>query len=279
MDATRDVNILVIFNVENDLDEITDGEWEQIQNNQVNVGYARRVFNCFDESALETGLCIADSLKTNGSTVKLTALTITKNDDDVSGFIKQLYAVGFDDAVQIKLCVENLPFMTILQVRLIKRYIQEFVFDAILLGGQSSISDSKELPSLLAEELKLPCITHVTDLTVSDQGFQVIWQAEECIKRGRVVKPMVFGFGNSVHSYIRVATLREKMAVSKKNWTTLTSQDLGFSEKELSADSNEEPLRIYRQINKRQCLFMDGIDERQKAENLYNEYLKDMLIT
>ncbi|MFP3153173.1 hypothetical protein LQZ18_01830 [Lachnospiraceae bacterium ZAX-1] len=231
------MNILVVFKVENDLDLVTEKEWSYIQDNTVDISYARRVFSCFDEAALETALYLAETLKKNEKPVHLTALTIVPENEDISSYLCNLYALQYDELVLITCHEDNIDFQPRISAGLIKAFVDksERKFDAILLGCQNSLNSSREFPLILAEALRLPCVSQVEELTADEQGIFVKYQMDTGIKQGWIVSSAVFSFGNALHAYLRIATLRAKMATAKKQWTTLNPTQLWVLKEQLVA--------------------------------------------
>lgn len=273
------MNILVVFKVENEIDSVTENEWNDIQDNRVDISYSRRILNCFDEAALETALCIADVFRRDEKPVHLTALTIIKKDEDISTFVKNLYAVHYDEVVKIICCEEDLAFQPRLSSGLIKAFIDnsERKYDAIMLGGQNSLSDSRELPLLLAEDLGLPCVSQVMDLTVEKHGLLVTSKVDSGIKHERLVTSAVFSFGNAVHAYLRISALREKMAARQRQCLELSPAHLGISDEQLATWRVPDLFHLYSLKQQKSCRFLNGENETQKADLLYTEYLSEML--
>ncbi len=131
------------------------------------------VVNPYDEFAIEEGLQLREK---NGGEV--TAVTIgTEDSKDV---LRTAYAMGVDKATLIK---GKQPDDSFYVAGNLAKYAKEINPDLILLGRQSVDYDSRQVPSLLAEELNLPVINVVSKLEIADGKIK----AERDIEGGKEV--------------------------------------------------------------------------------------------
>ena len=74
------MKIAVCFKIIADYDRLSPKDWVWDDHYLVDTSFVRRVFNCFDESALETALKLAGQLENSCDNLELTALTM---DDEI----------------------------------------------------------------------------------------------------------------------------------------------------------------------------------------------------
>ena len=178
--------------------------WVWDASSMVDTGYIRRIYNCFEESALEMALSLHVALRTsfqddsdvevdaNGDGGRndqghggefrphLTALTI----DDPRGelFLRQLMAVGYDQGVRIQ-CDDvgsdgmDLRFNPLAVSLLLAKYIEKERHHLAILGCQGGDGDNRQTGLLLAERLDWPCIRGVSAIAAVGKGGTV--QADE----------------------------------------------------------------------------------------------------
>jgi electron transfer flavoprotein alpha/beta subunit len=78
--------------------------------------------------------------------------------------------------------------------------------------------------------------------------------------------------------YLRVPTLNQKLKARNKKISVLSLPDLGLDTKTIM---NNDKLRtgIWRNKFFRQCIFIKGSNAREKAQQLYDCYLKKRLMS
>ena len=81
---------------------------------------------------------------------------------------------------------------------------------------------------------------------------------------------MICAMGNARYPYLRVATLREKMASSKKKITEIEEEDKVTGSRIREA----EPVVFVRKKSVRNCRFIEGETAEEKARVLW-EHLKE----
>ena len=234
-------------------------EWSDEPSVCVNGDHLRRIYDYFDESALETALKLKYALIAMGSAVRLSGLTI---DSDLKSekLCERLFAVGYDKITRI-VC-DDLLFAPHAKAKLLEKYIKSIPLpDVILLGMQSSIGGSGQTGPVLAEYLRLPCMTHVSKiLPFLDKSLSVTCAADQETVNANIKGSAVLVIGNAAGSYMRVPTLKALMAVKGKQVETLTYSKV--------ASYDVLPSKIYRKAPKPVCGFIEGSIE-QKAQSLF----------
>ena len=94
------MKIAVCFKTIADYSRLSEKDWVWDNRHFVDTSFVRRIFNCFDESALEMALKLLGAKKDLSDTLELTALTVDNQQADL--FLKHLIAVGYDHAVRIE---------------------------------------------------------------------------------------------------------------------------------------------------------------------------------
>ena len=263
------MNLLVCFKIVKDLDSVMENDWNQASANSFDISYAKNVINCYDEAALEAALRLADEARAQDKQVTITAVTVGTGDQVF--FFRNLFAVGISRIVQI-VCEDDLRFAPNRVSGMLSRFIGYGEYDAILMGQKSSIGDNGQTPLVTAQLLGLPCITQVIELSLALDGIRVEHQIDGAIRRATVTIPSVYALCNSRHPYLRVATLREKLATSK-----CYAQILDPREPDAMPMLPPDPMliQVYRQKNPKNCTFLQGETHIDKARKLYEQYLKE----
>ncbi len=268
------MKILGCFKIVPDLDLIVEEDWNIENHLHIDTGYAKLIWNCFDEGALEMMLRLSDLSEGLNVVYKLSALTIGRQKTE--SFLKTLYALGFSEGARI--CVEEeeeILFSPEMISEGIANYVKKIEGqDVILTGIQSSDGNNKMTPYLLAEKLGWPCITQVIGLEpIDEEQLKVTSQVSGgCIVR-KVKTPCVLATGNAPCSYLRIPTLKAKMKLGKRPVTRLMPEDMGMSE-------TAESVRVtaLNPINrKRNTVVIEADSPQEKARCLYEKYLKERL--
>lgn len=92
-----------------------------------------------------------------------------------------------------------------------------------------------------------------------------------------VTLPCVFAVGNAPSSYLRVPTLKDRMKRGKKPIEYLSEKQLELPAKEAEEGFALTALEPVRQ--ERDGILIDGENAREKAEILYQNYLRERLET
>jgi len=268
------MKILGCFKVVPDLDLIVEEDWDIRDRLYVDTGYAKLVWNCFDEGALEMMLRLSDLSEGLNVMYKLSALTIGR--EKTEGFLKTLYALGFSEGVRI--CAEaeeEILFSPEMISEGIANYVKKVEGqDVIITGIQSSDGSNRKTPYLLAEKLRWPCMAHVTGIEpLDEEHLKVTTQATGGYRVYNVKTPCVLAVGNASCAYLRIPTLKDKMKLGKRPVTRLNLEDMGMTE-----ISEQVWLAALNPVNrKRDTVVIEGDTPQEKARCLYEKYLKGRL--
>jgi len=267
------MKLLVCFKVVHDLDSVIADDWRRASDTAFDIDYTKKVINCFDESALEIALCMADRLKESNQGCETTALTVSR--ESVESFTKNLYAVNFCKVVHIR-HQTDLAFNPRATAQIIARYARrQGVYDAILFGYEASVADSGQVPFLTAELLGLPCISRVVDMEAASGGIRATCQTDFGIVKTVVTKPAVYLIGNSRdHTYLRIPTLKEKLNAAKKEAETLGIDELGISGRDIKGYADSTVMQVFNDQKVRECVWIKAGTPEEQARILYENYIR-----
>ena len=278
------MKIAVCFKIIADYDRLSPKDWVWDDHYLVDTSFVRRVFNCFDESALETALKLAGQLENSCDNLELTALTMDDGLGDL--FLKHLMAVGFDHGVRICCKGEktDLRFNPSVVASLISAYIQKKCQKLVILGMQGGEGENGQTGFLVAEQLGWPCIREVTDVIKTESpDFLKVTSRIDGASLVQIVKlPMVLIIGNSKDSpYLRIPNLKQKLEAKKKQVTLLSEHDLKPNNKaglnKVWLNTDKTLIDLHRPKKKSSCIFLEGQTGRDQARQLYHQYLKERL--
>ena len=227
------MKIIVPFKTVIDFSMLSEADWCVGEGLSLDTTFAKRVFNCFDESALE----IARTLKeANPKGVEISALTIDHQGADL--FLYHLYALGFDHAIRIiPEAGLDLTFNPLAVARLIVAYSQnQPTPNLILLGQHGGDGESGETGPLVAEMLHWPMIRQISDLKILDNNtVEIKSQCAGGWLQQTITPPAVLVVGNSTdYPFLKVPTLVQRRIASSKTITTYDFTRLQVMKDELS---------------------------------------------
>jgi electron transfer flavoprotein beta subunit len=207
---TGALRVLACFKVTPDFEALRAADWAAAATHGVETRYARRILNCFDESALEMALRLSDTLAGRGVPVELRALSVGGR--EVEPFLQTLVALGFEQAARVDTGngsrsaaagpgggaagsdnaaagsddaasgpgggaagpgggATDLDFAPGVVASIIAAYVKrDAPCDLLLLGCRSGPGDSGTLPFRVAEKLGWPCLTQVTEVEPLGDG-------------------------------------------------------------------------------------------------------------
>ncbi|MHB1345758.1 MAG: electron transfer flavoprotein subunit beta/FixA family protein [Thermoleophilia bacterium] len=274
----------------------------------VETRYVPRVFNCFDESALETALRLYDAAPEpdagpegasaaeaelvtaagggiapacgapggDGARVALAALSI--GGPEVDPFLKTLQALGYRPTVRVR-ADANLDFAPDVVASILAGYVRRVArSDLLLLGCRSGPGDTGTVPFLAAERLGWPCLTQVTEVgRVGADRLRVAYVADDGLARVTVRLPCVLGVGNAVVSRLRVPTLSARLAQRGARIQEVDAADLGV---DVAAGLERRTcvLTALEAIDRRrQGIVIGGGAPREKARELFDSHLRERI--
>lgn len=264
------MNVVTCFALSPDLEMLAEEDWA-VEDNQVDLSFVKRELNCYDESALELSLRLAEQAITVQQECFLTALHVGSR--EVEPFMRKLYALRFNQAV----CVEtsrDLRFSPAAVAAMIAAYVRDNQQEVIITGSQSSVGGNAQTPLLLAEHLGIPCITQVTAMEATSSGsLRVFSQVDDGHLRQTVAPPCLLSVGNAQNSYLRVPTLKDKMQYGKQpvNYIQPAEGDTG----ETARSGELQSLR--RREQGRNAVVIEEDSPEEMAKILYEQYVKERL--
>ncbi|GAA0182599.1 electron transfer flavoprotein subunit beta/FixA family protein [Clostridium sediminicola] len=271
------MDILVCFKIVPDLDMLSSSDWVVSSHCEVDTSFAKPMFNLYDEAALELVLKLRDQAENKIESLNLTALTIGNSFAD--RFLKNLYALKYHNAVRVNY-EEDIRFNSPFVAKIISNYIEkEGKIGIVVLGNQSGVGDNGKTPFILAELLGIPLISGVTSITPSEEeGYFTVISTKDDIKIKQVVKaPIILSVGNIQSAYLRVPTLKDKMAAKKKRIKILDLEHLGIEKEKKEEENDVTLIDIFYEKKERVCEIVEGGDAKEKAKILYEKYLKERL--
>lgn len=270
------MNILCCFKIVPDLDMLSEQDWIADSDHNVDVSFAKTLWNCFDESALEMMLKLSDLSESFNVFHELNALTIGNSQCD--SYIKTLYALGYKKAVRIE-SEKDLRFSPELTARVITEYVRKMGGqDVIVMGMQSSVGDNGKTPLVTAEYLHWPCISQVINVeSVDEQHLKVRSMVDNGILTQVIKVPCVLSVGNTPNSYLRVPTLRDRMKLGKQSIEVISLEDVVGNQSYEDLKTVSKVVKLSRIDNSRMGEIITGESPKEKASKLYHTYLKGRL--
>lgn len=202
-----------------------------------------RVLDAFDECALELALRLRDALAEQGVAVALCALTFGGGSGDHL-FDQRLFALGFSAVTRIE------GVSPLYDPRRKARLLADAArgADMVLCGMKSGRGGSGLTGSLVAAELSLPAIPEVCVIeAVAPDRLRVISEADG-IRRTLLARlPLMLMIGSAENAWLRVPTLRARMAVGSRSVSLVPCEVL----------QDVLPLSVKRPRRKAACQYID----------------------
>ncbi len=246
------MKILVPFRIGRDLENLTEEEWRRIARGEMDLNYLQKQLNPSDEAALEQALLLRDALNGCG---EITGLYL--GSDPIDGIARNLYAVGLKEIVQLPAPPDLDPASAARWVE--KFWLEQGPFDLILMGCTEYPFDFGVTQTLLAERLGIPLVSHGRWAQPAGAKLQVEYEDDLFLHTATVSLPAVLSMDAAAHPYLRISTLREKMAVKNRTvekppFTAVPAENPEFT-----------PEHIYRVDNTKSCAMFKGTAEECAA--------------
>lgn len=261
------MRILVCFTIAPVLEELTPNEWKAVAQNDLDLSFVKRTYGFFDEAALEQGLRLKDSLSRMNQKVILQAITIDAQPNENA--LSSLFAVGYDEVFRCAIDPGSWR-----EPESNAQLLAEFVnrqkgYDVILMGQQAVGLDSGQTHWMLSELLQIPAVTHVSAIEpLNNEALVVTHGAAYTSAVAQVSVPIILGVENCQHSYLRIPTLREKLAAKSKEITVLPVTE--------QATDTVRP-KVWYQGSDRLGRVLQGNTPAEKVEQLNQLVLKEVL--
>jgi electron transfer flavoprotein beta subunit len=227
------------------------------------------VVNGFDEHAVEAALRIKDVQE-----AKVTVLGVGKTFSiDV---MRKLLAMGADELVLIQDPAIDDSLDSRVTAQLLCAAIKKIgAFDLILCGRQASDWDNAQVPLILTEELALPCITIAKKIEVGNGTVAVERVIPEGLEVVEALLPALVTVSNEL-GLPRYPTMRAIMAANRKRPTLWKLSDLDVDP--LTLQPSLDLVDLFVPIQDQACEFIDGGDEREIAQRLFQKLHESRLI-
>lgn len=259
------MDILTCFKISECLDEVTDNEWNHCLDDTDIPCFLESAPGIYDEAALETALQIKDQAEEKGIPADLTAFTLGQELPDTLS--SRLFGVRYDRIVHMTSELD-IRFRPDIVSDIIVRFIEENKgYDIVLMGQQSSPGENARTHIMTAYKLGVPCVLNVVDIGVGNGYISVRSIADGGFLEQKVKTPVILGIGDAAHPYLRVATLRERLAASKKK-----AEIYGTYESYKSIP--ESMIGLYRDVRVRRCEWIEGDSAKEKMQTLYDGVIR-----
>ena len=267
------LRIAVGFKVTPDYEALRPADWARAATGPSAHGeavrYVRRVFNVFDEAALELALRLRDARAERGLETSLVAFSVAGREADP--FLATLQALGYEGArVEPDADLDFAPAAT---AELVAAATRRLGGEVLLLGSRCGPGDTGLVPFLAAEALGRPSLPGVTAVEPAADRLRVTFSAGDRALRATIAPPCVLAVGNALVSLLRVPTLKDRLATRDRVVTTLTPADLGV---DVPAALSREPSALVglETIDRsRAGVVVAGATPAEEARALYEEHL------
>jgi len=254
------MRILVCFKIIYDLEHITPEELLLLQNGTLDLSVFKKIFGSYDEAALETALRLAEDVRQQGQAVTIHGLTVGECENR---FLGNLFPLGFDDLIRIPPDAD-ITWHPEAVAGSIAAFVKERGgYDAIITGKQTAAGESGLVPRMIACGLGLPCVPEVFSLKYRGGGIRVCSKTDTGQMAMTVTKPAVYAVGEALYSYLRIPTLREKIAAGSKEPSTWTPAGTG------PVSASVQFLQYVYTMPQRQCRMIQGNEPEEKMETLW----------
>ena len=255
------MTILLAFKAEPELTMLPEQAWNDAQHGSLDLSYAQYQGGADEQAAAEIVL-------RQQATLNLTALTV--GDTHAEPFMRYLNALGFARLVRIVPPKEaELRFSPQYIAALLARWVEQHPQSLILIGSQSSEGNNSQTGFWLAEQLGWPVLAGVVDFSLdveSEQMEAVLIQNDERLQC-RVQLPAVLIVMNDGRYSLRVPGIRQKLAASKAEIICAPTEQ-----------ANTQPdVKLKREQHRRVAQKIEGSCAQEKAQKLYDQYLRGQL--
>lgn len=254
------MRILVFFKTVPIFERVLESDWATFSRHS-DLSYAGKQINCFDESALEIGLRLKEEYKAQG--VDAECLAATAGGLHPS-FAQTLFAAGYDGLAQIETEPGEYECAPEATAAVLASFAEDGVYDVILTGSVAGLADTGTVPLILADTLRLPMLTGVSEVHARGGTVDVLCQEADGMWLRSVKTPAVVSVGNSP-AVLRAVPLRARLA-AKNQQPVRAFVDFALP-------FRAETLFFSRSDEKRSCRFLPEESLSFLAENLLRQEL------
>ncbi|HEY0406282.1 MAG TPA: electron transfer flavoprotein subunit beta/FixA family protein [Pyrinomonadaceae bacterium] len=225
-------------------------------------GAANLVTNIFCENALETAL----QLRERAGGANITALSYGQPSAEDS--LRKALAMKADAAALV-INDGNTNPDPLTTARVLAAAITKLgAFDLIMVGREAGDWGAGQTGGLIAEELKLPCVSFVDSIEAIDGKLRLKRQTDTGWETLEAETPVVLTVTNDEHNVPRIPKVRDVMLSYRQPLTTWTLEDLNIKADEARAgNSYSEVIALAVPQKETRCEFVTGdtLDEKVEA--------------
>ena len=249
------MRIGVCFKIVPDYETLLDEEWKKPA--ELDFTYAKKMYGCFDEPALEMALRIADSLKAAGEEAETVAVTCGAPEGTVSdSLLRALFAAGFSDVVLLPASDSFSPALT---AKSLASYFSANPADLILTGRMVGPGDSGMVPFYLAKELNLPLYPEMVSAKYETEKLQITCKEQNLLCVYTPDSPALGTVGDAEAAYLRLFPLKARMDAKKRVFSQWDGMPAEYAE-DVSLFCEEKPEGA--------CRFLEAADAADGARKL-----------
>ncbi len=261
------MRILALFTIVRDIDQLASSELAALRDGLLDLTVFKKCLGGYDEAALENALRLRDAIVNAGGEATVHAATVGRLDER---FAHDLFALGIARIFQV------LPHEVSAAAppEAVASALAAFVaamggYDAIFMGRQASPEEHGQTPYLLGAMADLPCLAETHDLEYGAQGIVAHSRSDAGTASRTVTRPAIYVMGEAAHPYLRIATLREKLASKNR-----AVEDFSPPTPVLRMEAPRLLRRIY-DPSEKQCRFIEGESVEEKTDRLWEDHLRE----
>lgn len=195
-----------------DLDIVLENDWV-VDDTQhfVDIHYANRIMNSYDEASLELMLRIKDK----NDSIETKAITI--GDKQSESILQKALAIGVDETLRIDVSLNPIknPFDN--ATLLYESVKDDESIDLILCGKQSDSTNYGQTGQILAEKLHWSCFTNVFEIEYIENQYHLSRLLKDGVENVVTKGPLVITSIPSPGKFLRMATLRDMLKAKKSD--------------------------------------------------------------
>lgn len=253
------IKILTLFRIVPDYDKVLKEDWKDV--NHLDIEFVNKMFDSFDEGAIEGALRLKDEITAAGEEVKCTAMGSGYFKDSL---LSSLYAAGYDDVIFYE--NEKLKEETFFEKT--SEEIKNGGFDVIFTGNMSGPAGYRMDGPLVSAMLECPWYADVTETAFSGRGIDVTVEKEDRYITYFQEFPCVCSFGNAVNPVLRLFSLKARMAAQKKEITKkkLSKFSFGKEDVHIEVKTKEKNCQILDKSNEETVEFLKKVCRERRCE-------------
>jgi electron transfer flavoprotein beta subunit len=228
---------------------------------EAECGSGKLVTNIFCENALETAL----QFRERAGNGKITALSYGPATAEET--LRKALAMKADAAALVLNDGNSKPDPYTVAIVLAAAIKKLGGFDLILVGREAGDWGAGQTGGLLAEELKIPCISFAESVEAAGDKLRVRRQTDSGYEVFEAEPPLVITITNHEHNVPRLPKVRDVMMSGRQPLTKWTIDDLGIDAAAARAGNTYyEVVELEIPQNETHCEFISGDTPEEQAE-------------